>query len=48
MADVQYKVAEEYSAKMRRYPADLATAYDGDYGREWVHLVTTWVIQVCA
>ncbi|BDA50251.1 hypothetical protein COCOBI_15-3800 [Coccomyxa sp. Obi] len=41
----QYKVAEEYSEKMRWYPADIPTAYTGDYGNEWVHLVLTYVIQ---
>lgn len=43
---LQYKVAEEYSEKMRRYPADISTAYSGDFGNEWVHLVLTYVIQV--
>lgn len=43
---LQYKIAEEYSEKMRRYPADIPTAYSGDYGNEWVHLVLTYVIQV--
>ena len=45
---LQYKIAEEYSEKMRRYPADIPTAYTGDYGNEWVHLVLTYVIQVSA
>lgn len=41
----QYKIAEEYSEKMRHYPADIPTAYSGNYGNEWVHLVLTYVIQ---
>lgn len=42
----QYKLAEEYSEKIRLYPADIPTAYSEDYGNEWVHLILTYVIQV--
>ncbi|EIE23263.1 hypothetical protein COCSUDRAFT_47568 [Coccomyxa subellipsoidea C-169] len=41
----QYKIAEEYSEKIRLYPADIPTAYSEDYGNEWVHLILTYVIQ---
>ena len=33
---------------MRRYPADMPTAYEGDWGREWTHLILAWVVQVGA
>lgn len=44
----QYGVAEEFSKKMQRYPADISTAYTGNWGNEWVHLVLTYLIQVPA
>jgi hypothetical protein len=39
-------VAEEFSKKMWRYPVDMPTAYPGEWGNEWVHLILTYVIQV--
>ena len=33
---------------MRRYPADIPTAYEADWGQEWTHLFLTYVMQVPA
>ena len=30
---------------MRRYPADIPTAYEADWGQEWTHLMLTYIIQ---
>ena len=30
---------------MRRYPADIPTAYEADWGQEWTHLFLTYVMQ---
>ena len=43
---MQFKVAEQFSQLMRTYPVGIPTAYSGDYGNEWTHLILTYVIQV--
>ena len=43
---IQFKVAEQFSQLMRTYPVGIPTAYSGDYGNEWTHLILTYVIQV--
>ena len=48
LCPAQYAIAEEYSRKMRSYPADLPTAYDADYGpRVGAPHYQLWIIR-CA
>ena len=44
--NLQFKVAEQFSQLMRQYPTAIPTAYPGDTGADWTHLILTYVIQV--